>query len=287
MSAVCHIVQRRLHSYSIAGASYTFNCNSSRGAVAVLGDTGHQQWYLRNRSFREYIVKYHSSWYDFAVEKDHDISPDSLVLVSGWLKTSEWAIATFSNHGKAHDISLSACAGSYASAAFEISAGTEVQMSVEQRCGPPENSGAASPASGEERRRLPHNQCLFLRYYKLKTRALGRPKVSVQAEAKDVQSPWQETSQPPFSSNPSSTSGGSGSSSVSALSWLTQRFLGTGRATELPDEQQGLWEHADSSSVEDFALPQVEEMPQLGALVGVSIDDICPPSFAHAGLKAS
>ncbi|GJE89753.1 hypothetical protein PsYK624_058590 [Phanerochaete sordida] len=125
-----------LEASSIVGASYTFTCKSSHGAVAVLGDSGHQKWYLRNVKFREYIVKHHASWYAFAIEREHDIAPGSLVLVSGWLKTSEWALATFANHGKTHDVSLSASAGSYASAAFTAAAGTEVAMSVEQRCGP-------------------------------------------------------------------------------------------------------------------------------------------------------
>ncbi|EKM58713.1 uncharacterized protein PHACADRAFT_207493 [Phanerochaete carnosa HHB-10118-sp] len=57
--------------------------------VTVLGDSGHQQWYLRNKSFRKYIAKHQFSRYDFPQAADHGVAPESLVLVSGWLKASE------------------------------------------------------------------------------------------------------------------------------------------------------------------------------------------------------
>lgn len=264
---------------SVAGASYTFSCNSSRGAVTVLGDTGRQQWYLRNRSFRQYIAKHHSSWYDFAVEKDHDVSPESLVLVSGWLKTSEWAIATFANQGKAHDISLNASAGSYASATFQISTGTEVQMSVEQRSGPPKKNGAtkgASTSSAAESH-LPHNQCLFLRYYKLKARALGRPKVSVRVDAKDVQSPWQETPSPSYYRTRSNVSSSIGDSSPSSRSWLG-RWLGGAKRTTVLSLRPSLTGGSSAKS----SLSQVEEMPQPEASVSVSLHNLDPQGSADS-----
>ncbi|GJE89743.1 hypothetical protein PsYK624_058490 [Phanerochaete sordida] len=258
-------ISASLEGSDVAGALYTFSCNSSRGAVAVLGDSGHQEWYLRNRSFREYIAKYHSSWYDFALAKDHDIAPESLVLVSGWLKTSEWAIATFANQGKGHDISLNACAGSFASAAFEVSAGIEVQTSLEQRAGPPKIS-SAPVTSGSP----PRNQCMFIRYYKLKTRALGRAKVSVQVDAKDMQSPWQEVS-PSYGQNRGSTSSSTGDSAGTSRSWLT-RLLGEQRTAS---NRSNPWRQASAtgqssgksghSSVKS-GFSQVEEMPQVESL---------------------
>ncbi|EKM58726.1 uncharacterized protein PHACADRAFT_182972 [Phanerochaete carnosa HHB-10118-sp] len=199
-----------------AGASYTFNCHSSRGAVAILGDFGHQEGHRSNRRFRDYIAKHHSSWYEFAVEQDYLVPPEAIILVSGWLKTTEWAVAAVSNYGKAHDFSFTASAGSYASANFEISGGTDVEMSVEQRSGPvfgnedqpatPDPSDAtldpqAPRGSPARRPKPPCNQCMFVRYYKHKSRALGmRPRVNVKADAKDMIGPGDEHSssrQPP------------------------------------------------------------------------------------------
>ena len=259
---------------SVAGASYTFSCNSSRGAVAVLGSTGHQQWYLPNQSFRKYIWEHHTSWYDFAVAKDHDISPESLVLISGWVKTSEWAIATFSNQGRAHDISLNASAGSYASATFQVSGGTEVQMSIEQRCGPVKNRGV-SASGGAIEKPLPYNQCLFLRYYKLQTRTLGRKKVSVRADAKDMQSPDQEVSRPAHHHQRGSSSGWSstGSSSQSFGSWLSRCFGGVKRRAGIPDQ----WKHRSSTAASSmksgiYEMPQVQTSHMVSSTV--KIDDL-------------
>ena len=210
----------------VQGASYKFSCHSSRGAIAVLGDAGHQKWYISNRQFRQYIAKHHASWCDFAEEKGYEVPADAIVLVSGWLKTSEWAIATFSNEGKSHEISFNASAGSYASAAFEVSAAKEVQMSVEQRCGPPQDDRAQHTVSESLQGHLPHNQCLFLRYYKYKSRALLRPraKILVQAEAKDVQGPWYDSASSSYHHSRSSAGGSSSGAegSVSSLSWFAR-----------------------------------------------------------------
>ena len=213
-------------SASVASASYTFSCNSSRGAVAVLGASGHQRWYLRNRSFRQYTATHHAAWCAFAAARDHDVAPDALVLVSGWLKTSEWALATFANYGRAQDVALKACAGSYASATFEVSAGTEVQMSVEQRSGSSKDSSTATGASFDAAGgTLPRNQCLFIRYYKMKARKLGRPQVSIRADAKDIQGPCEEAGGRPRGNSRASSND---SSSSSVRSWFTQYLGGSG-----------------------------------------------------------
>ncbi|GJE89358.1 fungal specific transcription factor domain-containing protein [Phanerochaete sordida] len=178
-------------------ASFAFSCHSHCGAVAVLGGFGHQRWYISNRDFWGYIAKHHDSWYDFAESKGHILAPEAIVLVSGWLKTTEWALASVSNHGQAHDLSFSASAGSYAGASFEVSAGTDIQMSVEQRSGPVLLDADASTLPGSSTAQpapLPCNQCLFLRYYKMKRRILGLWRgIDVTVEATDAVSPGDES----------------------------------------------------------------------------------------------
>ncbi|GJE89765.1 hypothetical protein PsYK624_058720 [Phanerochaete sordida] len=169
-------------SLNLAGveASYSFSSSVDRGAIAVLGDYGHQRWYLSNRQFRDYIVAHHASWYAFADDNGYLLSPDAIILVSGWLKTSEWAIATFANFDRSQQIDLHASVGSYASAVFRAANHSVTHMSVEQRSGPQTRLAGHESA-------LPRDQCLFLRYYKLKTRTFGRPKVLLRADAKDIQ----------------------------------------------------------------------------------------------------
>lgn len=168
--------------------------------MAILGDYGHQRWYLSSRQFRDYIIKHHASWCAFAEGEGYLVPPDAIILVSGWLKTSEWTIATFSSSGRSQAIDLNASAGPYASAVIQAAGGEERYTSIEQRSSPRK----AGVAQGEG---LPRDQCLFLRYYKLKTRALGRPKVVLQADAKDVQGPWQDPTPSPRQSPPRSVSG--------------------------------------------------------------------------------
>lgn len=199
MSFTSLCVARRAHfgfSQSMK-ASFAFSCHSHCGAVAVLGGFGHQRWYISNRDFWGYIAKHHDSWYNFAESKDHILAPEAIVLVSGWLKSTEWALASVSNHGQAHDLSFSASAGSYAGASFEMSAGTDIRMSVEQRSGPvllDDDYGTLSEPTTGQPARLPCNQCLFVRYYKMKRRILGLWRgIDVTVEATDAVSPGDES----------------------------------------------------------------------------------------------
>ncbi|GJE89740.1 hypothetical protein PsYK624_058460 [Phanerochaete sordida] len=259
------------------GASYTFSCHSSRGAIAVLGGWGHQTWYMRNRAFRAYIAAHHASWHAFALDRGYDVPPDALVLVSGTLKTAEWAVATVANASAAHDLSFSAAAGLYAHAAFEVSLGSDVSMSVEQRSGPPPDDGA-EPAT-----QLPHNQCMFLRYYKIKTRALGRPKITVQVKANDMLGPWQDDSPASAHRTRSRDSSGVGSS-ASGRSWLS-RLVGSARQLagrpKIPD--------SDASS-SGSSSSHIEEIPQAGPVssihdpVDVLLDHILENSEADIAI---
>ncbi|EKM58722.1 uncharacterized protein PHACADRAFT_117831 [Phanerochaete carnosa HHB-10118-sp] len=251
-------------SAQLAGASYTFNCHSSRGAIAILGSFGHQEWYESNSEFWDYTAKYHSSWYDFAKGKGLLIPPEAIVLVSGWLKTTEWAVAAVSNYGKAHDFSFTASAGSYASANFDISGGKEVQMSIEKRSGPAfrdeDQPATADPPqdhlteldppeatpdppdatldppknSPAQRPEQPCNQSTFLRYYKFKTGPLGlRREVDVIPDANDMIGPGDEhhrRRQPPGS-------GGGGSSQGSFSRFRS--FFGGPRSGTSPSDSSG------------------------------------------------
>lgn len=165
-------LKRGLYSRKVAEAAYTFSCHGSRGAIAVLGDFGCQQKVLNNHSFRNYIRDNHSSWCTFAAGKGHVLEDSSIILVSGWVKTSEWALATVNNYGSSHSISFSATAGAYASSKFQFSTSNDVQMSVTQRCGPRRRQKATKTSDSADSEILPCDQCLFLRYYKLKSRGV-------------------------------------------------------------------------------------------------------------------
>ncbi|KIP05418.1 hypothetical protein PHLGIDRAFT_14562 [Phlebiopsis gigantea 11061_1 CR5-6] len=99
-----------------------------------------------------------------------NIDLDDLILVSGWTKTSQWALAACTNFGRAHEVTLDASFGAVAGAKFEVKLRQDVEMSVDQRSGP-----SRVGKDGDEA--LPRDQCLFLRYYKMKRTKFGVKKI--------------------------------------------------------------------------------------------------------------
>lgn len=112
-----------------------------------------------NRVFEDYIIRHHESWYTLANDRKLHIRREDILLVSGWIKTSAWAVAALVGEGQSHAFSLGAEGLSVAQAHFEVERSAEVEMSVLQRSGP-------LVLSNPERR----DQCLFINYYKMKYR---------------------------------------------------------------------------------------------------------------------
>lgn len=140
-------------------AGYSFKCKEQKGAVAIPGDYGVLCVVHQNTAFPEYIRQHHSSWCDLAQAIGLALRPEDIILVRGWLKTSEWAIAAVLSEGHAHTFSIGVDTGlSLAQAHLDIGTSTEVDVPAIHRSG---------PIDATERRR---NQCLFLRYYKVKYR---------------------------------------------------------------------------------------------------------------------
>lgn len=161
-----------------AYASYRFTCRSEKGAVLIPGGDITLWHVQRNRSFPEYVRLYHDSWHQFAEAQTRVINAEDIILVTGFLKASEWAVAAIANHGKAHGVSFSAQGVPVAQAEFTLEHDATVEMSVTQRSGP---RRSADPRGGGG----PRDQCVFLKYYKAKrNRFLGR-KIVANAEPQD------------------------------------------------------------------------------------------------------
>lgn len=140
-------------------AAYSFKCKSQKGAIVIPGDYGMLHYVLKNDAFLEYITRHHHSWYELARSRKLSVNPEDIVLVSGWLKTSEWAMAALVNEGSSHALSFSADGCSVAQARFGVERSSDVEMSAFQRSGP-----------GDVTNKI-RDQCLFIRYYKAKYRA--------------------------------------------------------------------------------------------------------------------
>ena len=105
--------------------------------MAVLGASGTQCKVLRNAAFTSYMRRYHTSWHAFALRKRAAVQVSEIILVSGWVKTSDWALAAVVDYSRSHEILFQAGVESFASARFHAVFTSEGQMSMEQRCRPP------------------------------------------------------------------------------------------------------------------------------------------------------
>ena len=125
---------------------------------------------------------------------------------------------------------------------------------MDQRSGPLDGITTFSTPGGC----MPCNQCIFLRYYKLKGRPLGRPKVLVQADSKDVQAPGDEGSGASYRRNSSSQSSESSGSGGSGWSLLSRFTAGARKILGLPDGPAARLDPRNSTPIDDS---DIEEMP--------------------------
>lgn len=117
-------------------------------------------------ALREYVSKSHSSWFNFARSKGYDVRPEEIVLVSGFTKTSEWAIAAYKKTASrtAQEFSFDS-----RTKRFTLTGSPNVNLWMEQRSGPsrsrPLSTHSSKRASMTE---PPKDQCLFIWYHKVR-----------------------------------------------------------------------------------------------------------------------
>lgn len=143
--------------------SYEFNCSGKQGAIALLGDSAQQKRVVRSGAFRQYMLDNHQSWHKFAIQSDFDVRLQDIILVSGWVKTTDWAVATFFNQTRTHNLSISASYAPIAGAKFSVSSTKLATVPIEQRS----SKGLTTLLDGESPSEA-RNQCLFLNYFKMK-----------------------------------------------------------------------------------------------------------------------
>jgi hypothetical protein len=182
-----------LHTISSAlssGIGYRFSCAHDHGALLILKSPASQEVVHPNRAFRDYMRLHHDAWYEFSRARGLDIQPEHIILVRGWVKTSDWAVAAFTDSAKNHEVHFEALAEPFAKASFSVSYSSAVSMSVEHRAGPARTS--KEPQSYDESESpLPQDQCVFLSYYEIKSRGFWTKK-----KIKAAAHPLNDTDQP-------------------------------------------------------------------------------------------
>lgn len=121
------------------------------------------------------MQKHHSSWCEFAFNQyGLTLKPEEIVLVRGWVKTSDWAVAAFLDRGTAHEVSFQADAGPFANAKFSVSRSGVTSSSVQHRTG--------RTVEHDPEDEIARDQCVFLSMYKMKRRYYLLPRVVAAAE---------------------------------------------------------------------------------------------------------
>ncbi|KAI0738511.1 hypothetical protein C8Q80DRAFT_1205847 [Daedaleopsis nitida] len=206
------ITQTELHSKNLRSASVAatasagdpcvasvsmglrYRCSQESGALLMLKEPGHKKSLHCDMHIRRYISTHLASWCAFA--NGHlgiGLEDKDLIFVSGFIKTSAWAIAAFHNSNTSGELIVAGDAfASSVSGEFRVSMSKGVNPSVFSRVGPMYRTSAPRPSapvflshldrsSAEDvthgLNQEPRDQCIFLNYYKMRSRMFRRPAI--------------------------------------------------------------------------------------------------------------
>ncbi|THH02772.1 hypothetical protein EW026_g167 [Hermanssonia centrifuga] len=163
-----------------AGAivSYEFQCTEEQGAMLILKDTARKEIMFNNNTWKKYIRVYHASWVRYARDvRDHDLQPEDIILVRGWIKTTKWTVAAFSASQTGRVVSAKGRIDPFASAGCELSFIGKTIMPARSRSGPRRSAVSctqlpecATSGTGGSSGLDKFDQCVFLFYWKTKHR---------------------------------------------------------------------------------------------------------------------
>jgi len=159
------------------GASFSFELTGNRGAALVTKHSTYKEDTLLESAFERYTRRHYESWTAFARHKDYgnDIQP---VLVSGFDMTGDFAMVAYSHEGASLESDLTIAIPMLASASASLWGTWRTRCSPHtnygpQRCSPPPREQAIDfPSQSVDSGRIPNefNQCVFVRYYTMRSR---------------------------------------------------------------------------------------------------------------------
>ena len=159
------------------GANFSFELTGSRGAALVTKYSTYMEDSLLDSAFRRYTKRHYDSWVAFARRKDYgdDVQP---VLVSGVDMTKDFAMAAYSYEDISleSDLTIAVPTLISASASFRVTWRTRYKPHTNygpQECTPPPPEQVVdSPSLQLTGGIIPStfNQCIFVRYYTMRSR---------------------------------------------------------------------------------------------------------------------
>jgi hypothetical protein len=155
-----------------------------KGGLLLLHDTATQEIFHRYyKVITDYMHKHHQSWYLFALSKGLEIPPEDIILVRGFVKTSQWTVAAFVEAAAAQEICFQAQTGP-AALSMSISLSNDTTTSPEYRTGITKSKRAAENGGSAQEtdivtmdEPLIKDQCVFISRYKIRYRKFPWKKI--------------------------------------------------------------------------------------------------------------
>ncbi|KAI0073694.1 hypothetical protein K474DRAFT_172069 [Panus rudis PR-1116 ss-1] len=121
---------------SVAGAGIRLHCSKDQGAFLILQTSGFQKKVVENEWIGEYMINHREEWHNFAKRHRLGVSKNDFVLISGFVKTTNWALGAFSKRSVEMTIDVSGELGPTAQAGINVEIGNRSYSSVQPRVGP-------------------------------------------------------------------------------------------------------------------------------------------------------
>ncbi|KAH8105466.1 quinon protein alcohol dehydrogenase-like superfamily [Cristinia sonorae] len=133
-------------------AAYTFENQSDQGAMLIISHHAHKESVTPNKRFTSFMLENFDRWRGYASQLGLGKETE-IIFVRGFIKTKQWTNITWSDRSMSHGIHVEAEGG---------------------------NLAAAGPPDVKEKD-LKDDQCIFLNYYKLRTRPFWFSKLEAHA----------------------------------------------------------------------------------------------------------
>jgi hypothetical protein len=167
-----------------SGFSISFQLTKEQGAALVTKYPTYREDIQRERIFKEYTKRHYDSWVAFASEIGHgdDVRP---VLVTGADMTRDFAMMAYADNGVSASSEFTTSIPMIGSASASAWGTWRTKGLVHTNCGPqlcrPPSSTQtkdSTPSGNNGAEIIPeYNQCVFVRYYSMRKRALVFPTV--------------------------------------------------------------------------------------------------------------
>ena len=167
----------------------SYQCKAEEGALLLLKKPAHRTYLHCDLHIRRYIRENLARWCAFANDNlGIGLEEKDIIFVSGYTKTPVWAEAAFSHSSSSGELVISGGVPT-ASGDFRVSMSRAGGASVFSRTGPLDRASMWEKDS--DRSVEVYDQCIFLNYYKMKSRPLWRSTV-MRAASGDHEFPYHD-----------------------------------------------------------------------------------------------